>query len=142
MRLLAFTLLVLIAGMLLIEKHAPPKTGVVGDGPQSARTLGSVYAAPTQVKLVDVIPASLSGETNQDSEPFLAVQTANPQVMVASAFTPNPVSSSGNAPVYVSQDGGSGWVLNAITPVQRMICDITYAIATARNDRPADRHAC
>src|SRR5438445_640039 len=97
MRLLAFTLLVLIAGILLIEKHAPPKTGVGGDGPQSARTLGSVYAAPTQVKLVDVITASLSGETNQDSEPFLAVQTANPQVMVASAFTPNPVSSSSNA---------------------------------------------
>src|SRR5256885_7097977 len=113
MRLLAFTLLVLIAGILLIEKHAPPKTGVGGDGPQSARTLGSVYAAPTQVKLVDVIPASLSGETNQDSEPFLAVQTANPQVMVASAFTPNPVSSSSNAPIYVSEDGGNSWILRS-----------------------------
>src|SRR5256885_10318316 len=128
MRLLAFTLLVLIAGILLIEKHAPPKTGVGGDGPQSARTLGSVYAAPTQVKLVDVIPASLSGETNQDSEPFLAVQTANPQVMVASAFTPNPVSSSSNAPIYVSEDGGNSWILNAITPVPRMTCDITHAM--------------
>ena len=66
-----------------------------------------------QVKVVDLIPASLSGETNQDSEPFLAIQTANPQVMVASAFTPNPVSNTGNAPVYVSQDGGNTWVLNA-----------------------------
>src|SRR5437016_12751343 len=141
MRLLAFTLLVLIAGILLIEKHAPPKTGVGGDGPQSARTLGSVYAAPTQVKLVDVIPASLSGETNQDSEPFLAVQTANPQVMVASAFTPNPVSSTGNAPVYVSQDGANSWVLNAITPVQRMTCDITHAIATGENHPRGHLHA-
>ncbi|PYU08072.1 MAG: hypothetical protein DMG33_02680, partial [Acidobacteria bacterium] len=79
----------------------------------------------SSIKVVNLIPASLSGETNQDSEPFLAVQTANPQVMVASAFTPNPVSSTGNAPVYVSQDGGSSWVLNAITPVQRMTCGIT-----------------
>src|SRR5437016_11072967 len=90
MRLLAFTLLVMIAGILLIEREPPPKTVIGGDGLPSAGTLSPVYAAPIQVKLVDLIPASLSGETNQDSEPFLAVQAANPQVMVASAFTPNP----------------------------------------------------
>src|SRR5437899_4100559 len=95
----------------------------------------------SSIKVVNLIPASLSGETNQDSEPFLAVQTANPQVMVASAFTPNPVSSTGNAPVYVSQDGGSSWVLNAITPVQRMTCDITHAIATGENHPRGDLHA-
>jgi len=117
MRLLAFTLLVMIAGVFLIDRESPPKTGIGGDGVQSAGTLSPVYASPIQVKLVDLIPASLSGETNQDSEPFLAVQTVNPQVMVASAFTPNPVSSSSNAPVYVSEDGGNSWVLNAITPV-------------------------
>src|SRR5258708_39260412 len=32
-------------------------------------------------KVVDVIPASLSGETNQDSEPFLAGKTVNPHIM-------------------------------------------------------------
>src|SRR2546427_7081568 len=95
----------------------------------------------SSIKVVNLIPASLSGETNQDSEPFLAVQTANPQVMVASAFTPNPVSSTGNAPVYVSQDGGSSWVLNAIAPVQRMTCDITHAIATGENHPRGDLHA-
>ena len=141
MRLLAFTLLVLIAGILLIEKHTPSKTDVGGDGPQSARTLGSVYAAPAQVKLVNLIPASLSGETNQDSEPFLAVQTANPQVMVASAFTPNPVSNSSNAPIYVSEDGGNTWILNAITPVPRMTCDITHAMPTGENHPRGDLHA-
>src|SRR6266566_1427424 len=141
MRLLAFTLLVLIAGISLIEKHTPPKTGVGADGPQSARTLGSVYAAATQVKLVDLIPASLSGETNQDSEPFLAVQTANPQVMVASAFTPNPVSSNSNAPIYVSEDGGNSWILNAITPVPRMTCDITHAMPTGEDHPRGDLHA-
>ena len=93
------------------------------------------------IKVVDLIPASLSGETNQDSEPFLAIQTANPQVMVASAFTPNPFSNSGNAPVYVSQDGGNSWVLNAITPVARMTCDITHAMATGENHPRGDLHA-
>src|SRR6267378_1504134 len=141
MRLLPFTLLVMIAGIFLIERESPPKTGTGGDGLQSAGTLSPVHASPIQVKLVDLIPASLSGETNQDSEPFLAVQTANPQVMVASAFTPNPVSSSGNAPVYVSQDGGNSWVLNAITPVQRMACDITHALAPGENHPRGDLHA-
>ncbi|HET8925806.1 MAG TPA: sialidase family protein [Candidatus Acidoferrum sp.] len=93
------------------------------------------------IRVVDLIPASLSGETNQDSEPFLAIQTANPQVMVVSAFTPNPFSSTGNAPVYVSQDGGKSWALNAITPVQRMTCDITHAMATGENHPRGDLHA-
>ena len=140
-RLLAFTLLVMIAGILLIEKEPPPKTAIGDDGLPSAGALSPVYAAPLQIKLVDLIPASLSGETNQDSEPFLAVQTANPQVMVASAFTPNPVSSSSNAPVYVSQDGGNSWVLNAITPVPRMTCDITHAMPTGENHPRGDLHA-
>src|SRR5712691_3104556 len=93
------------------------------------------------IKVVDVIPASLSGETNQDSEPFLAVQSVNPQIMVASAFTPNPFSTSGNAPVYISEDGGNTWVLSAITPVQRMTCDITHAMPTGENHPRGDLHA-
>ena len=107
----------------------------------TAGRFAPVDAAPGQVKVVDLIPASLSGETNQDSEPFLAVQTSNPQVMVASAFTPNPVSSTGNAPLYVSQDGGNSWILNAITPVQRLTCDITHAMAAGENHPRGDLHA-
>jgi hypothetical protein len=113
-------LLVVIAGFLLARGQSPAKPSI---------------------KVVDLIPASLSGESNQDSEPFLAIQTANPQVMVASAFTPNPFSNTGNAPVYVSQDGGKNWVLNAITPVQRMTCDITHAMATGENHPRGDLHA-
>jgi hypothetical protein len=105
-----------------------------------AMAQGQPPAAPA-IKVVDLIPASLSGETNQDSEPFLAIQTANPQVMVASAFTPNPFSNTGNAPVYVSQDGGNSWVLNAITPVRRMTCDITHAMAAGENHPRGDLHA-
>ena len=57
------------------------------------------------LRVVNMIPQSLSGETNQDSEPNLAVNPANARFMAASAFTPNPTGS-GNAPIYVSTDGG------------------------------------
>src|SRR4029077_21179996 len=100
-----------------------------------------VHGQSPSIKVVDLIPASLSGETNQDSEPFLAVQAVNPQIMVASAFTPNSFSTSGNAPVYVSEDGGNTWALNAITPVQRMTCDITHAMPTGENHPRGDLHA-
>jgi hypothetical protein len=110
-------------------------------GAQRKNKGGPPARVPLQVKLVNLIPASLSGETNQDSEPFLAIEPTNPQIMVASAFTPNPISTAGNAPVYVSQDGGNTWVLNAITPVQRMTCDITHAISAAENHPRGDLHA-
>src|SRR5467141_4587212 len=126
-RVVALTVLAVMAGTVFGR----------GQSPTAIRS----GAAPSHAKVVDLIPASLSGETNQDSEPFLAVQTANPQVMVASAFTPNPVSSSSNAPVYVSHDGGNSWVLNAITPVQRMTCDITHAMPTGENHPRGDLHA-
>jgi hypothetical protein len=116
----ASALFLMISGFLLVRGQAPAKP---------------------PIKVVDLIPASLSGETNQDSEPFLAIQSANPQVMVASAFTPNPFSNSGNAPVYVSQNGGTSWALKAITPVQRMTCDITHAMATGENHPRGDLHA-
>src|SRR6266446_3579528 len=104
---------------------------------------GSIFVRgqSSGIKVVDLIPASLSGEMNQDSEPFLAVQTVNPQIMVASAFTPNPFSASGNAPVYISEDGGATWVLSAITPVQRMTCHITHAMPTGENHPRGDLHA-
>lgn len=68
------------------------------------------------VKVINMVPSGLSGEMNQDSEPFLAVDRANPNRMVASAFTPNPFGTSGNAPVYVTTDGGNTWSLNMIVP--------------------------
>ena len=62
-----------------------------------------------------MIPKSLSGETNQDSEPHLTVNIANAQQIIGTAFSPNPGGGS-RAPVYVSQDGGDTWKLNAIVP--------------------------
>jgi len=67
------------------------------------------------VRVVNMIPKSLSGETNQDSEPSLAVNPNNLNQMAATAFTPNP-SGGSFAPIFVSSDGGNSWALNAIVP--------------------------
>jgi hypothetical protein len=124
--------------------RTPPASGTLIREDANAENTGNAVASGgpprLQVKIVNLIPASLSGETNQDSEPFLAIQPSNPQVMVASAFTPNPIST-GNAPVYVTEDGGNTWVLNAIAPVQRMTCDITHAMAAGENHPRGDLHA-
>lgn len=75
----------------------------------------SKKAAAPKVLLVNIIPRSLSGETNQDSEPTIAVNPANPLQIVATAFTPDPQHGQ-FAPIYISQDGGNTWALNSIVP--------------------------
>jgi hypothetical protein len=82
----------------------------------------------TGVRLVNMIPASLSSETNQDSEPFLAVDRGDPSRIVGSAFTPNPnAGETGRAPVYITEDAGNTWVLRTIVPSDGMTSDITLA---------------
>src|SRR5881392_2284320 len=81
------------------------------------------------VRVVDLIPVSLSGESWQDAEPFLALYASNPKLMAASAFTPNPGgSTSGTAPIFVSDDGGDSWTLRNTLPSQAMTADITHAV--------------
>src|SRR5437764_1305574 len=85
--------------------------------------------------LVNMIPNSLSGETEQDSEPMLAVNPNNPQQLVGSAFTPNPMGSSSTVgPVYVSTNGGHAWTLNSIVPGGDMTGDITVAFGPQSNN--------
>lgn len=67
------------------------------------------------VMVVNMIPRSLSFETNQDAEPSLAVNPTNPQQIVGTAFTPNPAGGN-RAPIFISTDGGKTWTLNAIVP--------------------------
>jgi hypothetical protein len=67
------------------------------------------------ITVVNMVPQSLSGETNQDSEPNIAVNPANPLQIAGSAFTPSPMGGA-NAPIYVSTDGGTSWTLNNIVP--------------------------
>ena len=41
-------------------------------------------------RVIDIIPSALSGETNQDSEPFLAIHPKSNDLMIVSDFTPSP----------------------------------------------------
>lgn len=85
------------------------------------------------ISVVNMIPYSLSGETNQDSEPNIAVDPANPSLIAASAFTLDPDPNATHAPIYVSGDGGITWSLHSIVPYcQGITGDITlrYAWAT------------
>jgi len=67
------------------------------------------------MKIVNVIPATMSGESHQDSGPNIAVNPSNTNEIVISALTPDP-NGGPNAPVYVSTDGGDTWTLKSIIP--------------------------
>ena len=85
-------------------------------------------ASGVGVLLVNMIPKSMSSETNQDSEPMIAVNPTNPSHIVGTAFTPDP-SEGGVAPYFVSIDGGSTWALNTVVPGGNMTGDITVAFS-------------
>lgn len=90
---------------------------------------------PTQlnIRVINIIPEAMSAETNQDSEPNLAVNPADVDQIAASAFTPNPVSATGNAPIFVSVDAGETWALNPIVQSQRSTSDITIRFTRTTN---------
>jgi hypothetical protein len=96
----------------------------------------SSKAAAASVFVVNMIPKSLSGEENQDSEPTIAVNPANPLQIAASAFTPDPAEGP-RAPIYVSADGGQTWTLNSIVPSTvadgSATADITVAFGSSSN---------
>ena len=121
---------------------APPNTLSNGEDVQVAEYLGSnvvlsnsVVVGCTSAKVIDMVPISLSAETNQDSEVFLSVDNSNPDLMVGSAFVPT--SPGGTlAPIYVSQDGGNTWIMDFSVPVGPLAVvppfgtdDITHAFA-------------
>src|SRR6516164_3659963 len=73
------------------------------------------------ITVVNIIPNLSSGESNGDSEANLAVNPANVQEMVATAFTPSPNLGSTKSPVFFSSDGGLTWALKDLinaTPVR------------------------
>jgi hypothetical protein len=110
--------------------------GPVAGGKKSSKKKQTGAAVAQSVLVVNMIPKSLSGEENQDSEPTLAVNPANPQQIAGSAFTPDP-GGGPRAPIYMSSDGGQTWTLNAIVPssVQdgSITADITVAFGTSSN---------
>jgi hypothetical protein len=77
------------------------------------------------LKIVNMIPNSWSDEQNQDCEPNLSVNPANPGEIIGTAFTfDNPAGTSavspamtGNwAPLFSSVDGGDTWALQFVLP--------------------------
>jgi hypothetical protein len=81
---------------------------------------GTTLPGFAQTRLVNMVPNSRSGETNQDAEPTITVDPNNFQHMAGSAFTSdnlaqNPMVTD-TAPIYVSTDGGNTWTLAFIVP--------------------------
>src|SRR5882724_2990236 len=97
-------------------KQSPPRSSKPGAKKTARRkSKRTAKAGGRVVLLVNMIPKSLSGESNQDSEPTIAVNPANPLQIAASAFTPDPHKGP-LAPIYISNDGGNTWMLNSIVP--------------------------
>ena len=80
---------------------------------------------PDTLKVVNMIPNSWSDEQNQDSEPNLSVNPANPAEIIGTAFTyDNPAGTSAVspamatnwAPIFSSLDGGDTWALQFVLP--------------------------
>lgn len=83
-----------------------------------------VSAVPPTVTVVDIIPQALSGETDPNSEPNLAVNPANPSQIAASAWLPEPMGGNTSS-ILVSNDGGATWSCRSTVPMNEMQCDVT-----------------
>jgi hypothetical protein len=93
-------------------------------------------ASAQTVKVVDLIPQKNSNEANDDREPNIAVNPANPLQIAASAFTPDSSGATNLVPIFLSQDGGQTWTESSIIPVNANnncpgTCDITMRFAGA-----------
>ncbi len=75
----------------------------------------SLWQVRAQVRVVNMIPNDMSDETRHNSEPYLAVNPANPRILAASVFMATPAGSP-NGPLLVSFDGGSTWLWRNIIP--------------------------
>lgn len=81
------------------------------------------------LRIVNIIPRTLSAESQQDSEPNIAVNPEDPKQIVATAFTRDPGGGQ-LAPVFVSRDGGETWELRLIVPGGLSTRDITVDFGT------------
>jgi hypothetical protein len=81
------------------------------------------------LQIVNIVPRTLSGEARQDAEPNLAVNPENPNQIVATAFTRDPMNGP-RAPVFVSQDAGASWSLRSIVPGGPGTADISVGFGS------------
>jgi hypothetical protein len=94
-------------------------------------------ASYAQVSVVNMIPPALSAESNQDSEPNIAVNPSNVNLIAGSAFTSGEgFCGSGLSPLFFSTNGGSNWAVNCIVPSDDSLSgtgDITLRFASTGN---------
>ena len=86
-----------------------------------ASVLATLIAPATAgTRLVNMVPNSRSGETNQDAEPTITVDPNNASRMAGAAFTWDNLTQApmvtATAPIYVSSDNGNNWSLAFIVP--------------------------
>jgi hypothetical protein len=84
------------------------------------------------VTVVNMIPNSMSNEVQRDAEPNITATFLDPSRIAASAFTPDPLSS-GNAPLYVSTNGGATWSLVVSLPGGNKTNDTTLRFVGPSN---------
>lgn len=84
------------------------------------------------VTVVNMIPHSMSNEIQRDAEPNITATFLDPSRIVASPFTPDPLSS-GHAPIYISTDGGNTWTLNVVLPGGNKTGDTTVRFVGPSN---------
>ncbi len=83
-------------------------------------------------RIVNAVPNDHSNETNNDSEPNIAVNPANPNQMAITAFTP-PDAGLTNGPIFYSTDRGENWSLLFNVPGNGSR-DQTIAFAPSSNE--------
>jgi hypothetical protein len=79
-----------------------------------------------KITIVNMIPPSLSGEINADTEPNIAVNPANIRQIAGTAFSLDP-NMSGQGPIYVSTDEGNTWDVLDFLPSQPYDQTIRFA---------------
>lgn len=96
--------------------------------------VGRLNADPPapSVMVVDIIPESLSGETNTNSEPDLAVNPANPSQIAASAYLSAPMGGKMSS-ILISTDGGTTWTCRSTVPIDKISCDVTLGFGGLLN---------
>lgn len=93
--------------------------------------LAPALTATAQITVVDMTPASNSGETSRDAEPSIAGDPTNPQLLAGTAFTPDPGGTLAGV-IYFSTDSGDHWSLTpAFLPGSAAVVPTTgYCFAT------------
>lgn len=97
----------------LAANHPPRKAALLSGVSAAAVLLVFLVAEPradaATIHVVDVIPNAASGETGQNSEPSLAVDPLNPNLMISSAFSSTFSGGQVQSPYWISNDGGATW---------------------------------